>query len=90
MLLFKLKSLMHNAATTDVSDIDSVTRWEPPPGILCCIKLHPTLFLATYFIATEQYPDGVADMVGTDHRLIAVETFANSPLQFTKFSLILH
>lgn len=64
ILLFKLKLLMHVPATTNGSDIDTVTRWEPPPDKFARIEPHPTLFSQPYFIAHEQYPDGVADMVG--------------------------
>ncbi|RWA09825.1 hypothetical protein EKO27_g5310 [Xylaria grammica] len=46
------------------SDIDAVTSWKPPPSNWPGKAPWPTLFAHPTFTAHEQYPDGVADMVG--------------------------
>ncbi|KAI1739222.1 hypothetical protein F4680DRAFT_466730 [Xylaria scruposa] len=46
------------------SDVDVVTSWEPPPDEWPDEAPWPTLFVHPAFTAHEQYPDGVADLVG--------------------------
>jgi hypothetical protein len=56
---------LHNPSTSGGFNIESVTLWEPAPS-RSTIRIipPPTLFSQQYFLAHEQYPDGVADMVG--------------------------
>lgn len=63
--LFQLNANLHNPATTQGFDINSVVTWQPEPDeFLVNVEPWPTLFAHRYFTAHEQYPNGVADMVG--------------------------
>ncbi|KAI1349767.1 hypothetical protein F5Y01DRAFT_316440 [Xylaria sp. FL0043] len=46
------------------SQIDAITSWKPPPSKWPGKEPWPTLFAHPAFTAHEQYPAGVADMVG--------------------------
>lgn len=63
--LFQLKANLHDRATTQGLDVDSVVTWKPEPEeFLVNVEPFPTLFAHSHFTAHEQYPNGVADMVG--------------------------
>jgi len=55
---------LHDPATTESLDIAAITSWERPPDMWVRVTPYPTLFTQTGFTAFEQYPAGVADMVG--------------------------
>lgn len=55
---------MHDAATTQGKDIDSVTIWEREPDEWARSIPYPTMFTHPSFQAVEQYPNGLADIVG--------------------------
>ncbi|RWA14479.1 hypothetical protein EKO27_g559 [Xylaria grammica] len=73
-------------SSAGASDIQAVTSWTPPPlkSSLAPAKAPlPTLFAHPAFIAHEQYPDGVGDMVGywaEDRILGGVSLFDRSQL----------
>ncbi|RNJ58394.1 hypothetical protein D7B24_004846 [Verticillium nonalfalfae] len=64
VLLFQRNLRLHDRTTTDTLDVDEVTSWERPPDMWARVVPHPTLFTQSHFVAHEQYPDGIADMVG--------------------------
>lgn len=64
MFLVHQNLLLHDPATTENRDIAAITSWERPPDMWARIPPYPTLFTHTSFTAFEQYPVGVADMVG--------------------------
>lgn len=57
MHLIQLDLGLHNPASTNGLSIENVTLWERAPDC-------PTMFTHPFFTAHEQYPNGVADMVG--------------------------
>lgn len=63
VLLFQVDKL-HDPTTTQGLDIDDVTSWERPPDQWARTKPWPTLFMHLHFGAHEQYPNGIADIVG--------------------------
>lgn len=63
--LFQLNLNLHDSATTWGLDVDAVVKWQPEPhDFFPSVEPWPTLFAHRYFTAHEQYPDGVADIVG--------------------------
>ncbi|KAI1867949.1 hypothetical protein JX265_004003 [Neoarthrinium moseri] len=66
--LFKKNVRLHdqNHAPGSSLSIENATSWKrvPTDGISLTIEPWPTLFTHPAFAANEQYPDGVADMVG--------------------------
>ncbi|KAK6840767.1 hypothetical protein PG995_015977 [Apiospora arundinis] len=53
----------HHSPEGDGS-ISSVTSWEPSPKPYFRYEVRPTLFAHPAFVTHEQYPNGIADMVG--------------------------
>ncbi|CRK14895.1 hypothetical protein BN1708_011300 [Verticillium longisporum] len=64
VLLFQLNLRVHDRTTTDNLNVDEATSWECPPDMRARVVPHPTLFTQSHFVAHEQCPDGIADMVG--------------------------
>lgn len=62
--LFQSPHHVHKPETTGDLDITAVTFWERPPDGWGRVVPYPTLFTNPAFQAYEQYPNGVADMVG--------------------------
>ncbi|KAJ4409229.1 hypothetical protein N0V82_009502 [Gnomoniopsis sp. IMI 355080] len=63
--LFQLHLNLHDRSTSRGLDVDAVVKWQPEPDdFFVSIEPWPTLFAHRYFTAHEQYPNGVADMVG--------------------------
>ncbi|KAF7536451.1 hypothetical protein G7054_g4584 [Neopestalotiopsis clavispora] len=65
VLLFQLQLELHDPRTTHGLDIESVTSWEqePKPPFPRIVP-DPTLFTNPRFTAQDQYPNGLADVVG--------------------------
>lgn len=68
VFLFQLEEKLHEPETTGGLDIGDIVRWERPAGILPDFLYRyepwPTLFIHPAFTAHEQFPNGVADIVG--------------------------
>ncbi|KAI1877981.1 uncharacterized protein JN550_000163 [Neoarthrinium moseri] len=64
VLLLQLDLCMHDRSTTRGLDIQFVTLWEPGQNPFARVVPDPTLFAHPHFMAQEQYPDGLADVVG--------------------------
>lgn len=64
VLLFQLQLQLHDPRTTRGLDIESVTSWEPEQIPFSRVVPDPTLFTKTRFTAQDQYPNGLADVVG--------------------------
>lgn len=65
--LFQLGETLHDPASTNGADVETVTRWElapDPEGFGVRVKPWPTLFTHPHFAAHEEYPEGIADAVG--------------------------
>lgn len=80
--LFQLQLNLHNPLTTRGLGVDAVVEWEPEPHpFFALVEPWPTLFTTPKFTAHQQYPNGVADMVGywaEDRILGGVATFDRS------------
>lgn len=55
---------LHDPSTTNGYDIEGTTKWERPLDQWPRIAPWPTMFIKTNFIAYEQYPNGIDDIVG--------------------------
>lgn len=62
--LFQLGLRLHDPATTEGLSIEAVTQWEPEQNPFTRLVPDPTLFIQPHFAASEQYPDGLADVAG--------------------------
>ncbi|KAM0247820.1 hypothetical protein ACHAP5_003830 [Fusarium lateritium] len=63
VLLSQMEKL-HDPSTTNGYDIDCTTKWERPPDQWARVVPWPTMFIKTNFVAHEQYPNGIDDIVG--------------------------
>lgn len=72
IFVFRLGRRLHDPSTTQGKDIEGVTLWEREPDEWARLIPWPTMFTHPNFVAMEQYPNGVADMVGywTENRIL--------------------
>lgn len=62
--LFQLNLSLHDPAATRGLSIGETTSWEREPDEWARIEPWPTMFAHPFFLAQEQYPNGIADMAG--------------------------